>query len=133
MANETIEISENQKYHVAEVRRRVKLGNEKLYTAWKTITDERRNLSDEVFEAEMTKWVEATRKLTNLALELRESDQNDCLYIENGVKIRRCLDEPDGSWCVVCPCPHDKYHAAELMGSPPANSKGPPKAGACLF
>ena len=103
---------------------RIRLGNEKLFKVLRQI----REIADdkEEWSRQMDQWKEAQEKLHSLNLELQAKGFHDCLYLENGKKTRSCLDNPDGSWCQVCPCdPNNPYVEKELMGLPsPGKGKG---------
>lgn len=92
------------------LRDRVIKGNEKLFLAWQQI----RELPSGERECQLDQWNEAQEKLHNLCLELKAKGYHDCLYIENGKKIRSCLSEPGGWWCQVCPS-SIPYWEQELM------------------
>ena len=100
---------------VLALRDRIKVGNDKLFKAWLQI----RELADdkEEWSRQMDRWNEAQDKLHVLCLELKAKGYVDCLYIENGTKMRRCLDNPDGFWCQVCPSLRP-YWEEELIDLP---------------
>ena len=108
-------LKENYSPEVLALRDRVKKGNDKLFQAWLQI----RELADdkEEWSRQMDRWQEATEKLHRLCQELRLKGYTDCLYLENGEKMRRCLDNRDGFWCQVCPSIYP-YWETELMQLP---------------
>lgn len=85
---------------VLALRDRVKVGNDKLTKAWLQVLQigdpQERAYQDE-------RWYKAKEKLEYLCLELEAKGYEDCLYIEDGRKGRRCPQSPDSSWCWVCP------------------------------
>lgn len=83
------------------LRARVIKGNQKLFQAWLEI----RELADdrEEWSRQMDKWDQAVKKLILLCTELKLRGYTECLYLEDGKKVKRCLDNPDGFWCQVCP------------------------------
>jgi len=104
---------------------RIRLGNDKLFRAWLVIRDMQ---DKEKREEQYDRWGESQLKLWWLVKELNAKyNFYDCLYIENGVKTRGCLSNPDGFWCVVCPggpgCP---YWEQELMALPGSKVKQTP-------
>jgi DNA polymerase-1 len=107
-------LKENHNADVLALCDRVKKGNDKLFQAWLQI----RELADkEEWSYQMDRWQEATEKLHQLCQELKLKGYTDCLYFENGKKMRRCLDNPDGFWCQVCPSIYP-YWETERMGQP---------------
>lgn len=107
-------LKESHSPEVLALRDRVKKGNDKLFQAWLQI----RELADkEEWSRQMDRWSEAGQKLHALCDELKLKGYNDCLYLENGKKVRSCLDNPDGFWCQVCPSVYP-YWEAELMNLP---------------
>ena len=85
---------------VLTLRDRVKLGNDKLFRAWLQIRELAHD--QEEWPRQMDQWHEAQGKLHLLCLELKARGYKDCLYIEGGKKTKRCLDNPDGFFCLVC-------------------------------
>ena len=99
---------------VFALRDRVKVGTEKLFRAWQQIME----ISDKEERGyQEDKWEKARDKLHYLCMELQVKGYVDCLYIENGKKMRRCLDNPDGFWCQVCPSLRP-YWEEELIDLP---------------
>lgn len=94
---------------------RVRQGNDKLFRAWLQI----RELVDDKDEwsRQMNRWQEATEKLHNRCQELKLKGYTDYLYLENGKKVKRCLNNPDGFWCQACPSIYP-YWETELMEMP---------------
>lgn len=93
---------------------RVKLGNEKLgkvYDQMKEITP-----NTERWSSAMEQWHRANVLLKIYCDQLEWLGFLDCLYIENGVKTRKCLD---GLGCRVCPS-KKPYWEDELMELPSA-------------
>ena len=81
---------------------RVKNGNDKLWAAWRVIRDiTDREEREELF----TKWDGRVYFLNLLCKELVVKGYIDCLYIENGIKTKSCLNNPDEpEWfCNTCP------------------------------
>ena len=79
---------------------RVRKGNDKLFAAWLQIRD---ILDKEEKERQFLRWDAAKETLNLLRLELQSKGYNDCLYLENGKKTKRCLDEPGEWFCNTCP------------------------------
>lgn len=99
---------------VLALRDRVIKGNDKLFKAWLGIRD----IEDrDEKKYQLDRWNEAQERLHGLCLELKAKGYNDCLYIENGKKIRSCLSNPDGFWCQVCPS-RIPYWERDLMKLP---------------
>ena len=92
---------EGQAVEVLTLLDRAKKGNEKLFLALQQI----RELADDEgeYSRQMDLWNQAQERLQGICLELKARGFHDCLYIENGQKTRSCLNNPDGSWCQVCP------------------------------
>ncbi|GAJ22288.1 unnamed protein product, partial [marine sediment metagenome] len=84
---------------VLALRDRVIKGNDKLFAAWQQI----RELDGEEKEYQWDRWNEGQERLHSLCLELQAKGYHDCLYIENGKRIKSCLSETGGWWCQVCP------------------------------
>ncbi len=81
---------------------RVKNGNDKLWAAWRVI----RNVPDPEEKADLfLKWDGRVNFLNLLCKELIVKGYNECLYIENGIKTKACLNNPDEpEWfCNTCP------------------------------
>ncbi len=97
---------------VIALRDRIIGGNQKLFEAWLKI----RNITDkEEKTRQFDRWNEAQTKLHYLCLELKAKGYEDCLYLDvNGKKIKKCLNEPDGWWCQVCPS-NRPYWGEELL------------------
>lgn len=99
---------------------RVRTGNDKLWNAWRQIRD----IGDkDEKERQYDRWHEAKDKLNLLAKELVAKGFRDCLYMENGKKIRGCLYNKDNpEWfCNTCPAQLGKgpsYWEDELMSLP---------------
>ena len=85
------------KEELEALRNRVKIGNGKLFKAWQQIM-EISDKEEQVFQED--KWEKARDKLHYLCLELQGRGYEDCLYIEDGKKVRRC---PESIECLVCP------------------------------
>lgn len=79
---------------------RVRKGNDKLWEAWKVIRDVE---NPEEKDALFRKWDAKKEFLNDLCKELVFKGYRDCLYIENGKKTKRCLDEPGEWFCNTCP------------------------------
>ena len=96
---------------VLALRDRVRQGNDKLFAAWLQIRD----IQDkDEREYQFEQWDKAKEKLNLLRLELQVRGYRDCLYIENGRKTKRCLDEPGEWFCNTCPS--DREYWVEEMG-----------------
>ncbi len=99
---------------------RVKNGNDKLWAAWRVI----RNVPDPEEKADLfLKWDGRVNFLNLLCKELIVKGYNECLYIENGIKTKSCLNNPDEpEWfCNTCPAAiggAKKYAERELMALP---------------
>ena len=81
------------------LKARIKDGNEKLNIAWQRICELDHTLPQ--WGEEIEKWHQANEKLSALCSELKVSGFEDCLYIEDGKKTRRCGFSELG--CRVCP------------------------------
>jgi len=90
---------------------RVKIGNDKLFHAWEQIRDMDRSTG---WNEQMDKLSEASKKLSGLCHQLKLAGYNDCLYIIDGKRTRKCLHNSDGFWCQVCSS-DIKYWEAEIM------------------
>ena len=98
---------------VLDLRDRVIKGNDKLFAAWLQI----RELDGEEREHQWDRWNEAQERLHYLCLELQTKGYHDCLYIENGKRVKSCLSESGSWWCQVCPS-SVLYWEQELMKLP---------------
>lgn len=95
------------------LRDRIVLGNKKLNDAYEQIKAITYN---SVQWAElMEQWSEANKRLSALCDELKiKYNYNDCLYMENGVKTRKCYEPGDSLGCRVCPS-EIRYWEKEFM------------------
>ena len=86
---------------VVALRERVKAGNEKLNTAFNQL----RQIVDRQAEwaEQFERWHQANEKLSLFCTQLEELGCTDCLYMENGKKVRKCLAPGDSIGCRVCP------------------------------
>lgn len=101
---------------VASLKERVKDGNQKLNEAWSQICQI--DLNSQRWKDEIEKWHQANEKLSAMCTQLKALGFEDCLYIENGVKTKKCLGaDPIG--CRVCPS-RRHYWETELMELPSA-------------
>lgn len=99
-----------------EILARVRIGNQKLFKAWQQIRELAHNTEE--WSAQMDKWQEAQQKLHLLCQELKFTGFDDCLYLDDsGKKTKRCLGEPNGWWCQVCPSSKN-YWEDELFSLP---------------
>lgn len=78
---------------------RVVKGNQKLYKVWQQIIA----LGGEEKTEALKKYHPALDKLKELNRQLKEAGAIDCLYIENGKKMRKCLAQEEKFFCHVCP------------------------------
>jgi len=88
------------KDELTALKERVRVGNDKLTKAWLEILDIK---NKEAQALEDDRWYKARRKLEMLCFELEVKGYEDCLYIEDGRKVRQCPTDPQNSWCWVCP------------------------------
>ncbi len=96
-----------------ELRYRCIQGNAKLNEAFQKL--KLMELSDEVWNESMAKWHLANEKLSVLCTQLEVLGYDVCLYIEKGVKTRKCLKNiEDDIGCRVCPS-KIRYWENELM------------------
>ena len=115
------ELSVNQERQA--LRKRCIAGNEKLTEAYARLKE--MTLSDEAWNAAMEKWHLANEKLSALCTQLEALGYEVCLYIEKGVKTRKCLESRSSIGdCRVCPS-KIHYWENELMLLP---SGGDPAA-----
>lgn len=97
---------------------RVKLGNDKLNKAWGDICA----IKDEAFNKAVEEWSKANVLLSCYCDQLQWLGFKDCLYIENGKKVRKCLEPGDSLGCRVCPSSRE-YWSEELMDLPSPQEK----------
>lgn len=97
---------------VLALRDRVKKGNDKLFQAWQQIRELAHDTEE--WSRQMELWHQAGKKLNSLCTELKLKGYGDCLYLENGKRMKSCLDNLDGFWCQVCPS-SIRYWDKELM------------------
>ncbi|KKK81713.1 hypothetical protein LCGC14_2810710, partial [marine sediment metagenome] len=98
-------------------------GNEKLTEAYARLKE--MTLSDEAWNAAMEKWHLANNKLSLLCTHLESLGYDICLYIEDGVKARKCLNSKSSIGdCRVCPS-KIHYWANELMLLPSGGDPAP--------
>lgn len=105
------------------LKARVRKGNDKLYVAWCQIREIAHD--SEEWSKQMDRFDKARELLWLLVKELRARfNFHDCLYLEDGKKMRNCLSNEDGFWCNVCCCEHDNpYWSAEIFDLPSSEVK----------
>ena len=99
------------------LKNRIKIGNDKLNTAWESIVA-MVGVDEERWKIESERWFEAHAKLINLARLLNGKGFRNCLYIEDGKKTRHCLNPG----CQACPSDVN-YWEKELMDLPSGGDK----------
>lgn len=104
---EEFEVERYSYAELEELKNRVRTGNERLITAFKQIMAGPPEKREELFD----QWHTATRKLSFYCDQLNYLGFDDCLYIQDGVKTRKCLE---GMSCIACPS-KKKYWEDELM------------------
>ena len=82
---------------INELIARVKLGNDKLNDAWEKLKAMEQG---EQWKAGLEGWHKANLLLKCYCDQLQQMGFANCLYIENGIKTRKCLT---GLGCRVCP------------------------------
>ena len=111
---------EKHALEVLALRDRVILGNKKLNDAFEQIKLLAHD-SEEWSQA-MDRWHEANERLSSLCTQLKLSEYETCLYLnEKGEKIKKCLEPGDALGCRVCPSSRN-YPAEELMALPGPNA-----------
>ena len=94
------------------LKNRVKAGNLKLNLAWQQLKEMTHNTEE--WATQFERWHQANEKLSLLCTELKLKGYEDCLYMENGKKIKKCLEPGESLGCRVCPSSR-AYWAEELM------------------
>ena len=84
-----------------ELRERVIKGNQKLFDAWQVIC--KIDHESQQWKDELEKWHQATAKLSILCSNLQGLGYWDCLYLEGERRLKNCLQNPDGFFCLSCP------------------------------
>ena len=97
---------------IEALRNRVKAGNEKLIKAWSQLKEMTHNTEE--WATQFERWHQANEKLSLLCTELKLKGYEDCLYMENGKKIKKCLEPGESLGCRVCPSSYP-YWQEELM------------------
>ncbi len=92
------------------LKRRLAAGNLKLIKAWEQICD----LPEEEFEPLFEQWRAASHKVQDMIVQIHALGFADCLYIENGVKTRKCTAKNGEFICWGCPSEH-AYWDEELF------------------
>ncbi|MBU1449191.1 hypothetical protein KKF45_05095 [Patescibacteria group bacterium] len=83
------------------LRHRVIQGNEKLIKAWSQLKEMTHNTEE--WATQFERWHKANELLSLLATELKvKYNFNECLYMENGKKTKKCLPPGDEIGCRVC-------------------------------
>ena len=102
---------------VIALRERIKVGNEKLIKAWQQL----REIADrqEEWASQFERWHKANELLSALCTQLETMGYEDCLYMENGKKVKKCLEPGEIIGCRVCPS-KIPYWEKELMDLPGA-------------
>lgn len=106
---------------IEELKARVRLGNSRLNDAWAAII---KMEHDDVWDEAFQKWHLANEKLSQYCTQLKNLGFNDCLYIENGKKMKGCLEELG---CRVCTS-RISYWEQELMDLPGPGGRGRQKS-----
>lgn len=116
------EIELYQRERLDELKDRIMRGNDKLNAAWNNVIKLVDHKSPE-WEVAMQKWHRANMELHFYCQQLEQLDYNDCLYIVDGKKTRKCIDlVGDELGCRVCPSWRD-YWAEELLALPSGGDK----------
>lgn len=106
-----------------ELRLRCIAGNAKLNEAWERIKG--MDTSSTVWSESIDKWHLANEKLSTLCSYLETLGYDICLYIEKGVRTRKCLTgEGSNLGCRVCPSKLP-YWENELMKLPSGSDPEP--------
>lgn len=100
------------------LKARTMLANRKLYLAWFALTGGVGGVLDEEGKEVYN---EGCQRARALAQELKEAGSTDCLYIENGKKLKKCNVMPsitskpswDGFFCHACP--NEYWYVKELL------------------
>ena len=97
---------------IEALKARIRQGNLKLNLAWSQL----RNITDrqEEWQTQLQKWHLANELLSALCTELKLKGYTECLYLENGKKMRKCLIPGDDIGCRVCPSER-AWWSEELM------------------
>jgi len=112
----TFEVTRYTKETLSELIARIKLGSEKLNNALNQMNAIAHNTVR--WSDAMEQWHKANMLLRIYCDQLEPLGFKDCLYIENGVKTRKCLE---GVSCRVCPS-NKNYWEKELMELPSASN-----------
>ncbi len=100
------------------LKARAVLANRKLYLTWFQLTGGAGGQLDE--EGKLA-YAEASQRARDIARQLKEVNKTECLYIENGKKLKKCNVMPvltskphwNGFFCHCCP--NDFWWEKELM------------------
>jgi hypothetical protein len=95
---------------VEELRQRVITGNEKMLQYWKVLISS----DSEKYNQNIERYESANKKLINLCDLLELKGYNQCLYMSEGKKTRKCFGRDDESWCVVCPASDEIIKKAKI-------------------
>lgn len=94
--------------------KRVAAGNDRLMKHFASIMQEKDN---DIRESLMDNFHDAIKRLNLLCGVLEAKGYRDCLYVENGKRMRSCLNQRQD--CIACwACPSErKYWSEELFGT----------------
>ena len=99
---------------IEALKARIRQGNLKLNLAWSQLKEMTHNTEE--WATQFERWHQANEKLSLLCTELKLKGYEDCLYLENGKKVKKCLEPGESLGCRVCPCGSNKtYWQDELM------------------
>ena len=94
---------------------RVRAGNDRLMAHYAEINQEG---NIETWNKMVDNLHLAVDRLNQICDFLVFKGYKDCLYVENGKKVRTCLNEPRKDWIVCWACPSEKkYWVDELFGT----------------
>lgn len=100
------------------LKARAILANRKLYLAWFQLTD---GAGGQLNEEGKDIYAEATQRARDIARQLKELSKTECLYIENGKKLKKCnvmpvlTDKPSWNGFFCHCCPNDYWWEKELF------------------
>jgi len=100
---------------IEALRQRCITGNHKLNVAWRQLRE--MDFQKPEVKEQLDVWTEKTGVLGLLGIQLNALGYTTCLYMEDGVRKKKCLEDSESLICWACPSDFP-YWESELFGTP---------------